>query len=73
MYDYVEQPTDGLMVLCAVFVGLWVSVLTVWSIITSCRQPVENEMIKKNEEVVAPNDTEKEQAVNSLITEERQT
>jgi hypothetical protein len=47
------------MVVCAVFVGLWVSVLVVWSIITSCRQPVENEMIKKNEEVIPPNDTEK--------------
>jgi hypothetical protein len=47
------------MIVCAVAVGAWVAVLVVWSIVTSCRLPVENEMIKKNEEVVAANDNEK--------------
>lgn len=42
VYDYVDEPTDGLMVACAVIIGAWIAVLVVWSIITTCRQPVEN-------------------------------
>jgi hypothetical protein len=67
VYDYpANAPADPLMVLSAVVVGLWVGVLTVWSIVLSCRAPVENELIKKHEEVRA---AEGAGAVNSLVTE----
>lgn len=68
VYDYPADPSaDPLMVVSAVFVGLWVAALTIWSIVLSCRAPLENELIKKHEEVRVPDDAE--QAVNSLVAE----
>lgn len=68
VYDYPADPeTDGLMVASAVIVGLWVVGLAVWSIVLSCRAPVENELIKKHEEVRTADDGEK--PVNSLLTD----
>jgi hypothetical protein len=49
VYDYADDSTDGLMVTCAVIVGLWLAVLTIWSIVLSCKEPVQNEFIKKDE------------------------
>jgi hypothetical protein len=37
------------------------------SIWTSFKEPVEDQLIKKDEEIRKPNDKEKEEAVNSLI------
>lgn len=68
VYDYPANPeTDALFVASAVIVGLWVLGLTVWSIVLSCRAPVENELIKKHEEVKTADDGER--AVNSLVTD----
>ena len=65
VYDYPKDPeTDGLMVACAVFVGLWLAALVIWSIVLSCREPVENEFLKKDEEVRQP-DT-REEPINAL-------
>jgi hypothetical protein len=68
VYDYPADPeTDGLLIACAVIVGIWVGVLVLWSAFVSFREPVENELIKKDEEVSQPND--KEERVNSLVEE----
>lgn len=41
VYDYPsDPPTDALFVVCAVFVGIWAGVLTLWSIVISCKSPV---------------------------------
>ncbi len=50
VYDYpADSETDGLMVACAVIVGIWLAILIIWSIVLSCKGPVENELIKKDE------------------------
>ena len=65
VYDYPEDAgADGLVVVCAVFIGIWLGVLVLWSIILSCKEPVENEFIKKDEEVRQPND--REEPINAL-------
>jgi hypothetical protein len=70
VYDYpASPPTDPLMVFSAVVVGLWAVALTIWSIVLSCKSPMENELIKKHEEVRAPDDAER--AVNSLSVADR--
>ena len=59
VYDYPQEAeTDGLVIVCAVVVGLWLAVLVVWSIVLSCREPVQNEFLKKDEEVRHSNDRE---------------
>lgn len=42
VYDYPEEEEspDGLMIACAVILGIWVTILVVWSIILSCKEPV---------------------------------
>lgn len=65
VYDYPEDAkVDGLMVGCTVVVGLWVAVLTLWSIYLSIMEPVGNDLIKKDEEVPAP--VAEEESINSL-------
>lgn len=65
VYEYTSSPaSNGLMVFCGVIVGIWVGVLILWSMIVSFKEPVENELIKKHEEVKEIN--QDEQKVNSL-------
>jgi len=52
------------MVACAVIVGLWLGGLVIWSIVLSCREPVENEFLKKDEEVRQPDS--REEPINAL-------
>jgi len=42
VYDYPEEEEspDGLMIACAVILGIWVAILVVWSIILSCKEPL---------------------------------
>ena len=59
VYDYPKKvKTDGLLIASSVIINIWLLILIVWSIVLSCREPVENEFIKKDEEVRLPNDSE---------------
>ncbi len=67
VYDYpASPPADPIFIVSTIFVGLWVLILTTWSIILSCKAPVENELIKKNEEHSTA--SEAERPINSLLS-----
>lgn len=42
VYDYPEEDRsiDGLSIACSVISGIWITVLTIWSIVLSCKEPV---------------------------------
>ena len=43
VYNYPKHVgTNGLAIACSVVVNIWLLVLIVWSIVLSCREPVEN-------------------------------
>lgn len=55
VYDYpTDPPTNWLLLACTIVVAAWMGLLVASSAWLSFKEPVENELIKKDEEVREP-------------------